>query len=695
MVLTVLPFRPPELQEGFLVAKVKFSENGPEEEVVRLLVSFDMGWSQRSTGFKYDSYNGFCAIIGYKTGKVLDFCTKNRKCRTCAESRKLKIEKPHDCRLNHLGTAKSMEAEGAVQLVTRSEILKNAKTQVGVFIGDNDATCMSALEEVLDYKIVKQSDINHSKKGVGNYLYKMRADKTIDVEKELGHDTISYIKDSFATIIKKHVNDKENIEKHLRNLPYHVFDQHDQCGSFCGYKKDKETYDNSRHLKNPTLFEHMKKFFSSLADSSSKFVLSGSSQANESLNNTMASYFPKAMSYSTSESGDYRFACAVAHKNIGDSFILKVLERLSIFFQKQLRKFFEARSKKAVKRLARERTPAVKAIRKYNAIRKQQLRNQKEKNSTDTYSSNISLLEVPTNAENLISEVSCDLSYNTNNFAIVFFDLETGGFKMDKDILQIAMKSENSILSTYLSPIKPIDTFASAMTGLTKNGRQLFLNGNPVVSISRKIAVLKVLEYFQKFGKKVVLVAHNCKFDAPRFLRLIKLVSTFETFESVISGFVDTLPLFKKIIPNRKSYKLTNLTEDLLQVSIEDAHNAIFDVEILEKLTLQYIPIDDLLKNQKTCQYFIEQEKNKANIPAVQHTLKPMTDVLTKILVEKFSKNGIDFNYIIDNFFLHDYEKLESFLTGKNSKEITYVSKKNSVLKISEYLNSLKNILEK
>lgn len=48
-----------------------------------------------------------------------------------------------------------------------------------------------------------------------------------------------------------------------------------------------------------------------------------------------------------------------------------------------------------------------------------------------------------------------------------------------------------------------------------------------------------------------------------------------------------------------------------------------------------------------------------------------MMDVLTKTLCEKFSENGIVFNYIIDHFFLHDYDKLESFLKGKNSKEIT------------------------
>lgn len=122
-----------------------------------------MGWSQKSTGYKYDSLNGFCSIIGYNTGKVLDFCTKNRKCRICEVNLKT-INKAHDCRLNHHGTAKSMEAEGAVDLIVNSQILKDLNTQVGVFIGDNDSSSIHAIQELIDYTIIKQSDINHSKK---------------------------------------------------------------------------------------------------------------------------------------------------------------------------------------------------------------------------------------------------------------------------------------------------------------------------------------------------------------------------------------------------------------------------------------------------------------------------------------------------------------------------------------------------
>ena len=59
---------------------------------------------------------------------------------------------------------------------------------MGVFIGDNGASCMSALEEAVDHRIVKQSDVNHSKKGVGNHLYEIKADQKIDVYQELNNE---------------------------------------------------------------------------------------------------------------------------------------------------------------------------------------------------------------------------------------------------------------------------------------------------------------------------------------------------------------------------------------------------------------------------------------------------------------------------------------------------------------------------
>lgn len=104
-------------------------------KVVNLIVSFDTGWSKRGNGRSYNSLNGYSTIIGFLTGKVLDFATRNHKCAAC--TRGVPKEK-HDCRHNFDKSAKAMEADMATQLVCNSEILKATETRVKVLVGDED-----------------------------------------------------------------------------------------------------------------------------------------------------------------------------------------------------------------------------------------------------------------------------------------------------------------------------------------------------------------------------------------------------------------------------------------------------------------------------------------------------------------------------------------------------------------------------
>ena len=58
-------------------------------------------------------------------------------------------------------------------------------------------------------------------------------------------------------------------------------------------------------------------FLQVYATNSDKLVRHGSSQANESFNNTVASKHPKSRSYASSSSFNTRVGCAVAQKNVG------------------------------------------------------------------------------------------------------------------------------------------------------------------------------------------------------------------------------------------------------------------------------------------------------------------------------------------------------------------------------------------
>lgn len=153
------------------------SESNVKDSRVRLLGAFDMGWCKRGNGKQYDSLNGYLSMIGPLSGGVMDYTTRNRKCRMCDIGHP---KDDHDCRINFYGSAKAMKADAAADLATNSSVLKNIKAKIGIFIGDNDSSSISSVRKASNHVVLKHSDKNHMSKGVKNLLYK------IDKKKDLG-----------------------------------------------------------------------------------------------------------------------------------------------------------------------------------------------------------------------------------------------------------------------------------------------------------------------------------------------------------------------------------------------------------------------------------------------------------------------------------------------------------------------------
>uniref|UniRef100_A0A8W8NVM8 Mutator-like transposase domain-containing protein n=1 Tax=Magallana gigas TaxID=29159 RepID=A0A8W8NVM8_MAGGI len=49
-------------------------------------VSFDAGWQTRGSGWNYASLTGHASMIGQKTGKVLSYAVRCKKCRICDQT---------------------------------------------------------------------------------------------------------------------------------------------------------------------------------------------------------------------------------------------------------------------------------------------------------------------------------------------------------------------------------------------------------------------------------------------------------------------------------------------------------------------------------------------------------------------------------------------------------------------------------
>ena len=97
-----------------------------ENHLIPVPCSYDMGWQKRGKG--YNSNAGQGAVMGLHTGKVLDYTTRNKTCRTCQYAKQNNTDPPHhDCRMNHAGSSKSMEPLSAVELFQNAP--KHSSTQ--------------------------------------------------------------------------------------------------------------------------------------------------------------------------------------------------------------------------------------------------------------------------------------------------------------------------------------------------------------------------------------------------------------------------------------------------------------------------------------------------------------------------------------------------------------------------------------
>ena len=98
------------------------------------------------------------------------------------------------------------------------------------------------------------------------------------------------------------------------------------------------------------------------------------------------------------------------------------------------------------------------------------------------------------------------------------------------------------------------------------------------------------INYLKTFQKNVILVAHNGKvFDARILVKSLQQAKLMDTFQEVVIGFVDTLTLFKSLLPGRKSDKQEGLVADCLHKS-HNAHNGLADVQALRDLLAHMSP---------------------------------------------------------------------------------------------------------
>lgn len=260
-------------------------------------------------------------MIGCKTGKVLEYAVRSKTCRVCDRAERYGYKgKEHDCRKNWSGSAKAMEPDMVVEMV---EKVREKGIRTVSLVGDEDASTISLVRMKLDQSIKKKSDRNHIRKTVSSLLYGVnKRHKSFSVR------CVKYIMKLFSYMLSANSNNKEGIIKGLQALSAHPFDDHTYCGTWCDKQKESfkiyKSLPHGKPLSDTAVQLEVKGIFQSNIKHADKLSCLGSTQANESLNKTIATKAPKHLHLSGSANLNYRVAAAIAQKNVGQRYLIDV-----------------------------------------------------------------------------------------------------------------------------------------------------------------------------------------------------------------------------------------------------------------------------------------------------------------------------------------------------------------------------------
>ena len=264
------------------------------------------------------------------------------------------------------------------------------------------------------------------------------------------------------------------------------------------------------------------------------------------------------------------------------------------------------------------------------------------------------------------------------------FDLETGGFIRISDILQISAIHGSKEFNIYVTPTQYISKGSSEVPKLTTVDGKLYYDGKPVVSISIQEAMLDFIAFLKKV-QKPILVGHNIKsFDLVFLYNSLVKCDLWEEFQSTVSGFIDTLPVFKKEFPERGSYKQEVLMNDLMQET-HSAHNALDDIKALQKLCELVKPA--LLKEIFIASIII----NSVIVPGHKITLKLLEDkkAITKTMASKIAKSSLNYEHLKMAFERSGFDGLAAVF-GEKVNGVARVTKHGKIIqKIFEHFTQL------
>ncbi|XP_063399567.1 uncharacterized protein LOC134684234 [Mytilus trossulus] len=231
----------------------------------------------------------------------------------------------------------------------------------------------------------------------------------------------------------------------------------------------------------------------------------------------------------------------------------------------------------------------------------------------------------------------------------VYFDLETTGFGICSDIIQIAAAYGQNTFCRYIVPKQAITCSAAKVTGFSKSGQILYRNGEimPTDDIQDSLK-----EFINWLPDNCILLAHNAKlFDSRVIVYSMENNLSFNSFKQKCKGFVDSLPLMRTVLPERKQtgkrFNQESLVFDILGVKY-DAHNAVGDVKSLQQLVEHFaLTHEKITPHSFSVEYVLLSVRQLISFNKRLASFTIPASVLSKGMVRKMAKSGLEQRHLI------------------------------------------------
>jgi DNA polymerase III epsilon subunit-like protein len=624
----------------------------------------DGAWLTRGNGKFTKSKTGHAEIMGIYSVEVMASGRRHLDCRAC----KFQEKEDHVCHKNWDGSSKAMEADIIADLVINSNSFIQEDTRIVALVGDEDSATMKKLNDLVPWDVKKIIDVVHAKKNFGGSLYAAR-------NRLLTPAIIDYLKDCFSYALHQNKNKPRDLELALLNIPSHVFNEHENCGDWCGYQKDPEHY---KHKRIPDVWrgsnddrEALKSLIQSVCDrfaaKSSSLAPCLSSNANESFNFVVTTFAPKSRHYAGSFSIDRRIDSAVLQKNDGVGYVVSLNQSLCLSPGKHTSSFKKSVALHRKRKVDKSKLPEEKAKRRkdiQNFIREQQ---RKEAREGVQYESAMGFASGKTTAEKSAKKTKApgkqkqikkiplkeQVSEKTN-CSIIVVDTETSGTSAHDEIIQLAASSTKEKINLYCKPSVEIKQKAAEQHKICVRRGKMFQDGKEVHPITRKELHTSFVSFMQEHDFKVLLVGQNVKFDIRFILREVNQLGLISSFEEAVAGFCDSIVFFKSRLPDLTSFAQGVVCKEVLGQQYQyDAHNAEADVialsQCLDKLgfendwrmwscSLESYTFQQKDKtSEKTLSEQLQKSGNKVSAAAVKHLIasKINFDMLKELSADK------------------------------------------------------------